>query len=265
MTEQGRGASLIKRGLLLTVFLAPALLQAGDPPIAVGEREAQPFQRYLEDYERCQARREFKPVRGEYETREEYRRRVERLRAGCDGRERLEPARFKAPVFLSYDADAQRFSFELPQARTYRIRYDALVWDDFPKLLVKLPRDKWHVDDPTPRASVYKECRLRRVSFDPAYFSRVEPYRADSWRGCMTYYQRGDDFGWHREEGVFSIEDVTFHAYIPVDKARRLKRRERDLYYLVSGSLRVPERRFDAEHVELRDVRTGEVLITLEP
>lgn len=237
---------------------------AADPQIRV-DKHSQPFAEYLEQYERCKAREEFTPPRGEYETLEEYRRRVEGLRVGCDQHRLIEAAQLRIPAFLDYSADHQRFVFELPQARAFRIHYQPLIWDDFPAFLGKLPRDKWHVDDPTAKAGVYKECQPRNLELNQDYFTRAEPFRADSWRGCMTYYQKGKEFAWRRDENTFYIEDVTFYAYAPVDKARALKEQEKQLYFLVTGDLKVPEREFEAVRVQLRNISTGEDFITLAP
>lgn len=235
-----------------------------DPQIRV-DKHSQPFADYLEQYERCKAREEFTPPRGEYETEEEYRRRLDNLQVGCDQHRLIEHATLRIPVFLEYQADRQRFVFELPQAKAFSIHYQPLVWDDFPAFLGKLPRDKWHVDAPTAKAGVYKECQLRNVELNPDMFSRAEPFRAGSWRGCMTYYEKGEEFAWRRDENIFNIEDVTFYAYAPVDRARELKEQEQQLYYIITGNLRVPEREFVAHEVQVRNISTGVDFLRLLP
>lgn len=238
--------------------------RAADPRIHSGEQSLT-FADYLEQYERCKAREEFTPPRGEYETQEEYRLRLERLRVGCDRHRLIERARLQVPVFLDYQADHQRFVFQLPQADAFRIHYQPVIWDDFPAFLGKLPRDKWHVDDPTAKASVYKECQPRRVVLNEAFFTALEPFRADSWRGCMTYYERGEEVAWRRDENTFYIEDVTFHVQASVDRARALKEQEAQLYFVIDGRLKVPEREFVAQRVRLRNVATGTDFLQLLP
>lgn len=253
--------------VILLLGLAAVLagpVRAADPEIRSGEQSL-PFAAYLEQYERCKAREEFTPPRGEYETQAEYRQRLERLRVGCDRHRLIEGAQLRVPVFLDYQADQQRFMFELPQVDAFRIHYQPLIWDDFPAFLGKLPREKWHVDDPTAKASVYKECQPRRVVLNEAFITRVEPFRADSWRGCMTYYERGEEFAWRRDENTFYIEDVTFHARAPVDRARMLKEQEEQLYFVIEGSLKVPEREFVAQRVRLRNIATGTDFLQLLP
>lgn len=250
--------------LFLGLLWLSVTVRAADPEIHSGE-QSRPFAAYLEQYERCKAREEFTPPRGEYETQEEYRLRLERLRVGCDRHRLIENARLQVPAFLDYEADRQRFVFELPQADAFRIHYQPVIWDDFPAFLGKLPRDKWHVDDPTAKASVYKECQPRKVVLNEAFFTRLEPFRADSWRGCMTYYERGDEFAWRRDENTFYIEDVTFYAYAPVDRARNLKEQEQQLYFVIDGNLKVPEREFVARRVQLRNVETGMDFLQLLP
>lgn len=227
--------------------------------------KSQGFSQYWEDYERCKARQEFTPERGEYETQEEYRRRVEKLRVGCDTYRRVEHARIDVPIVLNYDADTQRFLFELPTTRGLRLQYAALVWDDFPPVLSKLPRDRWHIDDPTPKASAYKECNLRNGTVHDQLISKIEPSRTDSWRGCMTYYLQGEENNWLRDSGTFFISDVTFYAYSEIAPARRIKDMEADLIYRIEGALLVPEQGFEAQAVEILNRKTGERLVSLKP
>jgi len=132
-------------------------------------------------------------------------------------------------------------------------------------MLAKLPRDRWHVDDPTPKASVYKECTLRSARAQGGLIEQVEPCRTDSWRGCMTYYQRDVDVGWRREEDAFFIGDVTFYAYADVQAARRIKDMEKDLVYRIEGVVTVPEQSFEVQRVEIVNRASGERLVTLEP
>ncbi len=248
-------------GLLLCV---PVMATAGDL-IIEGGGKTQGFTRFWEDYERCKAREEFTPVRGEYETQEEYRRRVELLRVGCDTFRRIENAYIDVAVSLSYEVDEARFLFALPMTRGLRIQYDTLVWDDFPKFIMKLPRDRWHVDDPTPKASTYKECTLRNASANKAFISKIEPYRMNSWRGCMTYYSQSDEIGWRREEGAFFINDVTFYAYADIGAARRIRDMEKNLVYRIEGTLLVPEQSFEARRVTVLNKSSGDRLIELKP
>lgn len=248
--------------MLLLGFVLTA--QAEELAIAAAGK-VQGFTGFWEDYERCKARQEFKPERGEYETQEEYRRRVERLRVGCDTFRRVESAHTDVPVELHYDADLGRFLFQLPTAEGMRLQYGTLVRDDFPKQLAQLPRDRWHIDDPTPKASAYKECSLRTVHADNQLFDRVEPFRSDSWRGCMTYYRQGDDDVWFRDPNTFFISDVTFYAYSDIESARRIKEMEKQIVYRVHGVLSVPERSFDVQKVEIVNRQSGQRLITLMP
>ena len=227
--------------------------------------KSQAFDGFWEDYERCKARQEFTPGRGEYETQDEYRRRVEKLRVGCDTLRCVEAARIDVPLELKYDADKARFLFELPTTKSMRIQYDALIYDDFPPVLNKLPRDRWHVDDPTPKASAYKECTLRDAEANSRFINKVEPYRADSWRGCMTYYTQGEEISWYRDKETFFINDVTFYAYAAIEQARRVRDMEKDLIYRIEGVLVVPEQTFEAQRVEVINRKTGETLVSLNP
>lgn len=242
-----------------------ATFGVGAEPVIEAGGKSQAFAGFWEDYERCKAREEFTPVRGEYETQDEYRRRVERLRVGCDTLRRVEPARIEAPVTLSYDADAKRFLFELPNLKGLRMQYAALVWDDFPLVLDELPRDRWHVDDPTPKASVYKECTLRNAKANADIVGKVEPVRTDSWRGCMTYYLQGEEDTWHRDTGTFFISDVSFYGHADIAAARRIKDMEADLIYRIDGVLVVPEQAFEARQVDILNRKTGQRLISLRP
>lgn len=255
----------ISNKVVFVVFgILASVVSAAEVKIEAGGK-SQVFQQYWEDYERCKARQEFTPERGEYETQEEYRRRVEKLRVGCDTYRRVEQARIEVPVILNYDADKQRFLFELPTTRGLRLQYDGLVRDDFPKSLNKLPRDRWHIDDPTPKASAYKECTLRSISADEKLISKIEPCRINSWRGCMTYYRQGEEGHWQRDQETFSISDVTFYAYADIASARRIKNMEADLIYRVEGALLVPEQGFDATSVEILNRKTGERLVIVKP
>ncbi|MBI5042173.1 MAG: hypothetical protein HZB57_13510 [Gammaproteobacteria bacterium] len=227
--------------------------------------KSQTFNGFWEDYERCKARQEFTPVRGEYETQEEYRRRVEQLRVGCDTLRRVESAVIDVPVALNYDADAGRFLFELPTDKGMRIQYGALVRDDFPAVLNHLPRDRWHIDDPTPKASAYKECTLRDAKPNSQFINKIEPCRTDSWRGCMTYYKQGEEVSWYRDKDTFFISDVTFYAYAAIAQARRVRDMEKDLIYRIEGVLVVPEQSFQAQRVEIINRKTGEQLVSLSP
>ncbi|MFN2309387.1 MAG: hypothetical protein ABR553_06570 [Gammaproteobacteria bacterium] len=244
--------------------LCVSLTAAADPVIEAAGK-SQPFTGFWEDYERCKAREEFTPVRGEYETQEEYRRRVERLRVGCDTFRRVERARIELPVTLRYDADAGRFLFELPNIKGIRLQYAALIWDDFPPVLKRLPRDRWHIDDPTPKASTYKECTLRNALLNTDLIGRLEPTRTDSWRGCMTYYLQGEEGTWHRDTDTFFISDVAFYAHADIEAARRIKEMEDDLIYRLDGVLLVPEQSFEAQQVDILSRKTGEWLISLKP
>lgn len=237
---------------------------AEEPNISAGGK-SQTFGGFWEDYERCKARQEFTPVRGEYETQEEYRRRVDQLRVGCDTLRRVEAARIDVPLVLKYDVDEGRFLFELPTTKTLRIQYDALIADDFPDMLAKLPRDRWHIDDPTPKASAYKECTPRAAQVNNRFIGKVEPCRTDSWRGCMTYYLRGDEESWRRDKDTFFISDVTFYAYATIEQARRVRDMEKELIYRIEGVLVVPERNFQAQRVEIVNRKTGEHLVGLSP
>ena len=240
-------------------------LAAAAEPVIEADGKSQTFTEFWEDYERCKAREEFTPERGEYETQEEYRRRVERLRVGCDTFRRVESARMEVPVSLRYDADAGRFLFELPNPKGLRMQYAALVWDDFPPVVNKLPRDRWHVDDPTPKASVYKECALRNARPDGTIIAKVEPTRTDSWRGCMTYYLQGVEDTWHRDPDTFFISDVTFFGYADIAAARQIKDMEAALIYRIDGVLLVPEQSFEAKQVDIVNRKTGQRLISLRP
>ncbi|MBI5462385.1 MAG: hypothetical protein HY941_09390 [Gammaproteobacteria bacterium] len=249
-------------GVLMTCL---AINACAEEPNITASGKSQTFTGFWEDYERCKARQEFTPVRGEYETQEEYRRRVEQLRVGCDTLRRVESARMDVPVLLKYDADAGRFLFELPTTKGMRIRYDALVWDDFPAMLDKLPRDRWHIDDPTPKASAYKECTPRDARANKRFISKIEPCRTDSWRGCMTYYMQGEEDAWHRDKDTFFISDVTFYAYAAIEQARRVRDMEKELIYRIEGVLVVPEQSFQAQRVEIVNRKTGEKLVDLNP
>lgn len=243
------------------LMLAPAI-QAADRSIEINGQSHR-FSELWEDYQRCQARQSFTPARGEYESQDEYNARLAKFRAGCDPYKHYENAVIEVPVFLKYDPDEQRFSFTLPNAENYQIDYQPLVWDDFPGFLDELPRDRWHVDAPTPRASVYKACEIRSAEFDTSVFERVEPFHSGSWNGCMTYYNH-DDLNWRRERDAFVIHDVSFYAYASIDRARELKAREKTLFYRLQGSVDVPEKRFRASRVELVDTATGKQLVVLE-
>lgn len=251
--------------ITLGLLLGGVLTAQADDLIIAAAGKAQTFDGYWEDYERCKARQEFTPGRGEYETQEEYRRRVERLRVGCDTFRRVESARIDVPVKLNYDADQGRFLFELPRPKDLRLQYGALVQDDFPEQLDKLPRDRWHIDDPTPKASAYKECSLRTIHADERFISRIEPCRTDSWRGCMTYYRQGEEDIWFRDTATFSISDVTFYAYADIEHARHLRDAEVQLVYRIEGVLLVPEQSFDVQRVDILNRKTGERLISLTP
>lgn len=255
---------MFKSGLMVLLLGIAGTAGASEISIVAGDK-TQGFARYWEDYERCKAREEFTPERGEYETQDEYRRRVEALRVGCDTYRRIEGAQIEVAVSLSYDADAERFAFELPIMKGLRLQYDALVWDDFPIVLSKLPRDRWHIDDPTPKASAYKECTLRNASSDGRFITKIEPFRLDSWRGCMTYYRPGDEVAWRREQGSFFISDVTFYAYSSIEMARQLRDAEKQLIYRLSGTLLVPEQTFETKRVDILNKATGAKLITLVP
>ena len=247
------------------LILPPVQAQARtNVTIEAGSR-VQGFTKFVEDYERCKARQEFTPERGEYETKAEFRRRIEQLRQGCDSYRKYEAATVNVPVRLSYDVDGGRFELLLPVLREFHLDYGPLVWDDFPAELSELPRDEWHVDDPTPRASVYKPCPLRSVTPNAAFFDRIEAYRPGKWRGCTTYYDRDAEVGWRRVDGAFSASDVAFYAYTPVAKARSIKDVEEDLAYIIKGSLNIPEREFKVSEVELRNLVSGDVLLRLEP
>jgi hypothetical protein len=239
--------------------------EAGLPATVEAGGRVQSFTKFVEDYERCKARQEFTPERGEYETKAEYRQRIERLRQGCDSYRQYEDATVSVPIRLSYDVDGARFELQLPVLREFHLDYGAIVWDDFPAELSELPRDEWHVDEPTPRASVYKACPLRTVTPNTAFFDRVEAYRPGSWRGCTTYYDRDDEVGWRRVEDVFSANDVTFYAYVPVARARSIRDMEENLAYVVRGSLSIPDREFKVSEVELRNLASGDLLLRLEP
>ena len=252
-------------GGAVLLMLGMSLAVQADELIIAAAGKTQDFNGYWEDYERCKARQEFTPGRGEYETQEEYRRRVERLRVGCDTFRRVEAARIDVPVQLNYDADQRRFLFEMPTAKGLRLLYTALIQDDFPPQLDKLPRDRWHIDDPTPKASAYKECTLLNVQADKRLISRIEPCRTDSWRGCMTYYRQGDEDIWFRDKSTFFISDVTFYAYADIEPARRIKDMESQLIYRIQGVLQVPEQSFDVQQVDILNRKTGERLISLTP
>ena len=247
------------------LLLCIACAAAADELSIEADGKSQNFTQYWEDYERCKARQEFTPVRGEYETQEEYRRRVERLRVGCDTFRRVEPARIDVPVELSYDADTRRFLFALPMTKGLRLQYQNLVENDFPAVLDRLPRDRWHIDDPTPKASAYKECTLRNATADDGFIRRIEPSRSDSWRGCMTYYQQDEEQVWNRDDDTFSISDVTFYGYAEIDQARRMKDMEDDLVYRIEGVLLVPEQAFEAREVAILNRKTGASLISIRP
>ena len=79
-----------------------------------------------------------------------------------------------------------------------------------------LPRDKWHVDVTSAKASGCKEWQPRKVMLNEAFFAQLEPSRADSWRGCMAYYVRGDEFAWR-------WDDNSYYAYVPVDHRMQLR------------------------------------------
>lgn len=268
--HQAAGGAL-KGGGIMRIFRWTGLLAlcvslaAGAEPVIEAAGKLQSFTGFWEDYERCKAREEFTPERGEYETQDEYRRRVEHLRVGCDTYRRVESARIDVPVILRYDADTGRFLFELPNLKGLRLQYSALVWDDFPPVLMKLPRDRWHIDDPTPKASAYKECTLRNAKPNTDIVGRVESTRTDSWRGCMTYYLQGEEESWHRDPNTFFISDVTFYGYANIAAARRIKDMETDLIYRIDGVLLVPEQTFEAQQVDIINRKTGQRLISLRP
>lgn len=252
-------------GITLWLMLGIVLPAQADELIIAAAGKSQAFDGYWEDYERCKARQEFTPGRGEYETQEEYRRRVERLRVGCDTFRRVEAARIDVSVHLNYDADQGRFLFELPMPKDLRLQYGALIKDDFPEQLDALPRDRWHIDDPTPKASAYKECSLRNTRADDRFINSIEPCRTDSWRGCMTYYRQGDEDIWFRDKATFFISDVTFYAYADIERARRIRDMEAQLIYRIEGVLQVPEQNFDVQRVDILNRKTGERLISLMP
>ena len=249
----------------LVLWLGMSVARAGSTVEIDSGNKIQGFTGFIEDYERCKARQEFTPERGEYETKEEYRARIERLRQGCDAYRVYDRVTVTVPVRLSYNVDDTRFEFQLPVLREFDVQYAAIVEDDFPAELAELPRDEWHVDEPTPRASVYKECPLRSVDIDRRMFDQVEPYRPGSWRGCTTYYDRNANVGWRRVEDVFSVNDVAFYAYTEVDTARSIKEVEKDLSYIIEGRLNIPEKTLEVSQVELRNLATGDVLLRLAP
>jgi hypothetical protein len=250
---------------ILPAALTLSQVQAATQVVIDAGERAQGFARFVEDYERCKARQEFTPQRGEYETKAEFQRRIELLRQGCDSYRIYEAATVTVPVKLSYDVDGARFELQLPFLREFHLDYRGLVWDDFPAELAELPRDKWQVDQPTPRAGVYKECTLRNVTANAAFFDRIEAYRPGSWQGCTTYYDQDGAVGWRRVDAEFSANDVSFYAYAPVARARSIKDTEEHLAYILKGSLNVSDREFKVSEVELRNLVSGEVLLRLEP
>lgn len=251
--------------LCVVLWLIVPAARAGTTVDIDSGNKIQGFVGFNEDYERCKARQEFTPERGEYETKEEYRGRIERLRQGCDAYRVYDNVTVTVPVRLSYDVDDTRFEFQLPVLREFEVNYAAIVDDDFPLELAELPRGEWHVDEPTPRASVYKECPLREIVLNKKIFNRVESYRPGSWRGCTTYYDQDADVGWRRVEDVFSVNDVAFYAYTEVDTARSLKYAEKDLSYIIEGRLNISEKTLEVRRVELRNLVTGDVLLRLAP
>lgn len=227
--------------------------------------KSQVFSQYWEDNERCKPRQEFTPERGKYATQEEYRPRVEQQRLGCDTYCRVEHARSDVPMVLSYDAGPQRFLFELPTAHGLQLQDDTLVWNDFPPVLSKLPRDHWHIDDPTPKASAYKECNLRNVSVQHQLISKIGPCRNDYWRGCMTYYLQGDENNWLPDSDTFFISGIAFYTYSEIAPARCFKNMQADLIYRIVGAMLVPEQGFEAQVVEILNRRTAKRLVSLKP
>lgn len=253
------------RCLGLVLWLGASCAYAGTSVEIDSGKKTQGFVGFIEDYERCKARQEFTPERGEYETKDEYRARIERLRQGCDAYRVYDNVTVTVPVRLSYNVDDTRFEFQLPVLRQFDVKYTAIVEDDFPVEMQELPRDEWHVDEPTPRASVYKECPLKTVVLNRTLFDEVQPYRPGSWRGCTTYYDRDVDVGWRRVEDVFSVNDVAFYAYTEVDTAREIKEAEKDLSYIIQGRLNIPEKTLEVRQVELKNLVTGDVLLRLAP
>jgi hypothetical protein len=235
----------------LVLWLGMSVARAESTVEIDSGNKIQGFTGFVEDYERCKARQEFTPI--------------ERLRQGCDAYRVYDRVTVTVPVRLSYNVDDTRFEFQLPVLREFDVKYTAIVEDDFPAALAELPRDEWHVDEPTPRASVYKECPLRAVDVDRRMFDQVEPYRPGSWRGCTTYYDRDAAVGWRRVEGIFSANDVAFYAYTDVDTARSIKEVEKDLSYVIQGRLNIPEKTLEVSQVELRNLATGDVLLRLAP
>ncbi len=247
--------------LLVLLLVAPAS-QAGDPPL-VYQGRAQPLSAWVEAYERCLARQAYVPPRGEYESRAEYEARLARLHTGCADEEVLDGVEVEFPVFLEYDPDEERFSFQFPDADGFHVDYRPLVRDDFPQRLGKLLEDQWHVDAPTPRAVVYKECQPRNLRIDTAWFESAEPYRAGPWRGCSTAYERGEEYGWERDRSEFRVVDLTLYAYSPIPRARALRDREAQLYYRIRGRLTVDDRVLHAGQAAIVNRASGEVLLQI--
>ena len=222
------------------------------------------------------------PRRGEYETRSEYRQRLNRLKGKCSA---FDGGKTKLywPARLRYNADNEyfRFFFDIDSSHgseTIRVKINGtdFVKNDFPRLRKSIPKSaNWYRLSERGESKFYKQCLFRNMTFDRSFFFNIHHDRykigpPDRRRMCRGTYK------WKTEPNRlsgFSVSSLGFRIKSNIQQARALKAREKSLIWVVEGSSRfVKPPRFggakiwmylNANSIQILNTETGKPILRI--
>lgn len=260
---------------MLFCFTAEAIAES-DYMISAGNKE-QRFSSYYSDYASCKSSANQKPSRGEYETKEEYRARLQKIAGGCDSYKNLRNVVVTVPVSLSYNVDNERFLFEMPmKSQSLEFDYAAITYDDFPSSVYKDNYKQYgrggssapfHPHDSD--EYLLRPCGLH-IDLNKKYF-----YQAKSVGDCKARYVAAStkknmwgetvvtkNSAWH-QRGGYQVRKIAFNVFSPVQSARKLKVLEPNLVFLVGGDMDVSEKKMKVKDARLVNLENDEILLSV--
>lgn len=263
-------------GMLLS-FTADTI--AGSNYMISAGNKKQPFASYYSEYTSCKSRANQKPSRGEYETREEYQKRLKNMKGGCDAYKYIRDANIIVPVSLSYDVDNEKFSFKLAEkSGELKIDYKHVVRDGFSSSKYD-GGGPWGSANPSlfgcgkkstrPATTTERDTCRANVKINKKYFYKAKSeasckakYRSDNVKlnmGCQRYVPDGSRW----EKIDYEVGEVRLFAFTPVQTARRIKVSEPNLVYRITGTMDVSDKKMNAAHIEVVNRENEEVLFSV--
>lgn len=258
--------------IYILLFLIPIYLYSNEVYFEINNN-IESLSKLENKYKSCNKSSNIKPSRGEYETKEEYKNRLNLLNRGCRNYEKYINIVLLLDVSLDYDVDKETFNFNsfpkiLPN--NFNINYENLVFDNFSKSITRddfSRTGKAGLKKPYHFTVQTKICGMN-IKINPRYF-----YEAISDSKCLvkyvTSYLNKGTWGYYVDKYEsyykkdFKVDSIAFKVMTPVEIARKIKVIEENLKIKIYGNLNIKNKIFQVKNLELLNLEDDSSLLSI--